>query len=122
MIRLKPKEIKELREKLLIEQDRLCGLCQEPLHPDEAVLDHSHQSGRIRKVLHRGCNVLEGVIANNAVRNKITPNRLLKICMNLLNYLTTAEIDILHPTHKTPEEKKERIKRRAKIKRQRKTK
>jgi len=118
MIRLKPKDIKALREQLLIQQDRLCGLCNEPLHPDEAVLDHNHKTGQIRKVLHRGCNVLEGVIANNSIRNKISKDRLLKICMNLITYINTAEIDLLHPNHRTAEEKKAK----AKLKRKRKPK
>jgi hypothetical protein len=112
--KLKTTEIKAFREQLLKEQNNQCGLCEEPLLPEEAVLDHSHKTGRVRRVLHRGCNVLEGVIANNAVRNKITKERLKVICENLPTYLETAEIDLLHPTHKTPEEKKLRAKRRKK--------
>jgi hypothetical protein len=114
MVRLKTTQVKEHRETLLQEQKGLCGLCGEPISPEEAVLDHNHKSGRVRKVLHRGCNVIEGVIANNAVRNRISTERLKAICENLIPYLLTSETDILHPTHRTAEEKKERIKKRAK--------
>lgn len=114
MVRLKTSEIKVYRETLLQKQNGLCGLCKEPLSPEEAVLDHNHKTGRIRQVLHRGCNCIEGVIANNSARNKITGSRLKAICENLIDYVTNSETDVLHPTHRTPEEKKERTKKRAK--------
>ena len=108
MRKLKQREIKEHREKILQEQNGLCGLCEEPLAPEEAVLDHSHATGRVRKALHRGCNVIEGVIANNSVRNRITRDRLAKICTNLIDYLNTAETDLLHPTYRVPGTRKKR--------------
>ena len=117
MKKLKTTEIKTYREVLLIEQDCLCGLCGEPLSKDEAVWDHNHQNGKCRKVLHRGCNALEGIIANNSKRNRINKDRLQKICMNLINYLDTAESDLLHPTHLTPEERLAKIRKRAAKKR-----
>lgn len=108
MRKLKTTEIKAYRETQLQKQNGLCGLCEEQVAPEEAVLDHDHKSGRVRQVLHRGCNVIEGVIANNVKRNKVTPDRLAKICDNLIEYLNTAETDLLHPTHKEPGTKRKR--------------
>lgn len=119
LTRLKYNQIKEHREKTLQAQEGLCGLCKEPLSPEEAVCDHSHATGRIRQVLHRGCNALLGKIENSMSINRITDSRLRAIAANLVTYIETSETDILHPTHKTPGEKKERSKKLAKLARAR---
>lgn len=105
-MKLKYSEVKQYREKMLKEQNNLCGLCGEHLDLEEAVLDHDHKTGLIRKVLHRGCNSLEGKIVNNMPRSRVDIRRLEGIARNLVNYLTTQHTDIRHPTHKTPEERK----------------
>ena len=115
-MRIKPKEIKALRASILAEQNGLCAICQEQIDPLEAVLDHCHKTGYIRAVLHRGCNAYIGHMENNMARNLITPNRLAKILANFIHYINTHRL-IIHPTHLTPEERKERAKRRAKLKR-----
>lgn len=116
MIKLKPKDIKATRERLLLEQGGLCALCHEQI-TDDAVLDHCHKTGQIRAVLHRGCNAYAGHLENNMARNKITPSRLQQILVNFQQYVVSTK-DILHPTHKTAEEKtalaKKRRKRRSK--------
>ena len=112
-MRAKPKDIKALREQFLLEQGGLCALCKEPIMPGEAVLDHHHASGYIRAVLHRGCNSFIGHIENNQKRNLITPNRLRQILANFERYAQTHK-PILHPTHRTDEEKLERARKRAK--------
>ena len=106
MRKLKAKEIAEYRNKLLVEQNGLCALCNMPIEPGKAVLDHCHKTGQVRAVLHRGCNALEGIITNNAARNLITSDRLKNICENLIEYQKTLQ-EVLHSTHRTPEEKKE---------------
>ena len=112
-MRIKPKDIKPLREQLLKEQNGLCAICGEHIHPTEAVLDHCHKTGYIRSVLHRGCNAYIGHMENNLARNKITPLRLQSILSNFLFYINSHK-PILHPTHRTPEEKVERAKKRRK--------
>lgn len=119
LIRLSVKQQTELREQLLKEQMGLCALCYEPIEPGKAVLDHCHRTGQIRSVLHRGCNSLEGIIQNNLARNLITPERLARILDNLIAYQTQLK-PILHSTHRTPEERKVRAKKRAKIRRSKK--
>ena len=115
-MRIKPKEIKALRASILAEQNGLCAICQEQIDPLEAVLDHDHKTGYIRAVLHRGCNAYIGHMENNMARNLITSNRLAKILANFINYINTHRL-IIHPTHLTTEERKERAKRRARLKR-----
>ena len=111
MKRLSPKEQTEYREQLLKQQLGLCALCREPIESGKAVLDHDHKTGRIRSVLHRGCNSMEGIIQNNLARNLISPERLQAILANLVHYQKQLK-PVLHSTHRTPEEKKERAKKR----------
>jgi hypothetical protein len=86
------------------------------LDPFEAVLDHCHDTGLIRAVLHRGCNMYIGALENNQKRNLITPNRLANILSNFELYVRTHK-PITHPTHLTPEERQARAKKRAKARR-----
>ena len=114
MTRLKTKDIATTRESLLLQQNNKCALCGKDI--DDAVLDHNHKTGVIRAVLHRGCNALEGIITNRAAMSGITdmPSYL----RGLADYLDLHQVDqtgLLHPTHKTAEEKKERAKKKAKI-------
>ena len=104
MTKAKPKDIKPLREQYLKEQLGLCALCREPVNEEDAVLDHCHKTGYLRSVLHRGCNCYIGSMENNLARNKITPSRLANILANFETYKHTVK-PILHPTHKTPEER-----------------
>lgn len=113
--KLKTKDIKPLREQILKEQHGLCAICRESIAIGEAVLDHCHKTGFIRAVLHRGCNAFIGHLENNQKRNHITPNRLNQILLNFIYYINSHRL-IVHPTHLTPEEKKDRAKKRRKRK------
>ena len=104
MIKLKTTQIKQYRETQLQHQDQKCALCGEDIDLD-AVLDHDHKTGLIRQVLHRGCNSLLGKIENSMPRSRVDIRRLEGIAHNLIAYLKTTHTEILHPTHKTPEEK-----------------
>ena len=104
-MKLKHSEIKAYREEQLSAQDQKCALCGEDIDAD-AVLDHDHKTGLIRRVLHRGCNSLLGKIENSMPRSRVDIRRLEGIAQNLVNYLITQHTEITHPTHKTPEEKK----------------
>jgi hypothetical protein len=116
MKRLKASEIAKTREEILKQQNNHCALCYQVIAEGEAVLDHCHKTGQIRGVLHRGCNALEGTITNALPRNLITPQRLANIMTNLVAYQKRLK-PVLHPTHKTPEEKKARANKRAKQRR-----
>ena len=63
-----PKDTKECRDRLLALQGHRDALTGLPLDSKDAVLDHDHQTQRIRSVLHRQINVMEGRIANSFTR------------------------------------------------------
>ncbi len=104
-MKLKQREIAEYRQQQLIKQNNCCALCGD-LITDDAVLDHNHRTGFIRQVLHRGCNSLLGKIENSMPRSRVDITRLKGIARNLIHYLTEQHTDTLHPTYKTPEERK----------------
>ena len=103
--KLKSREIADYRAKQLSLQHSKCALCGD-LIIDDAVLDHDHRTGLIRRVLHRGCNSMLGKIENNMPRSKMDINRLRIFAQRLIGYIEHTHTDILHPTYKTPEEKK----------------
>lgn len=105
MRKLKSSEIKDFREKTLNEQGNKCALSGIELSKERAVVDHSHKSGLIRAVIDRGVNSFLGKLENGMTINRISIGMLKTICENLISYLGN-ESEILHPSHKTPEEKK----------------
>ena len=110
---MKPKDIAHVRQALLTAQNNLCALCEQLIAEGQAVLDHCHKTGQIRGVLHRGCNAFEGTVVNSLPRNLITAQRLIVILRNLVDYQQQLK-PLLHPTYKTAEEKRARVKQRAK--------
>jgi hypothetical protein len=112
-MKLKTTEIKQYRETQLSHQNHKCALCGEAVGLD-AVLDHCHKTGLIRKVLHRGCNTMLGKIENNMPRSQMTRERLGVFARNLLAYISTQHTDVLHPTHLTKEERNEKLARKRK--------
>lgn len=108
-MKLKYTEIKTQRQQALIAQAHTCALCGDIIQGD-AVLDHDHKTGLIRKVLHRGCNALLGKVENNLKRNGMDMSRLARWSSKLVEYLTTHHTDLVHPTFLTPEERKMKAK------------
>ena len=99
--RLKPKEVPDLRKKLLAAQNGRCPLCGKMILPKDAVLDHDHDTGRCRQVLHRTCNGIEGRVLSWLRRNGqgVKPITMLR---NLLDYwMQDYEEQPFHPTHKS---------------------
>jgi hypothetical protein len=116
MTKLKASEIAAYREQLLQQPQGVCGLCGEVIEPGKAVLDHDHKSGHIRGVLHRGCNAMEGVIVNNMARNLMSWQRMQQLFERIGAYQQQLQPE-LHPTHRTPEERKVRARKRALVRR-----
>jgi len=113
-------EIAETRIKLLALQGYRCACCQQPCKTDEAVLDHCHTTGAVRGVLHRGCNALLGKVENNYRRYGVRePSAFLHGAAAYLQTHKTNVTGLIHPLHKTAEEK--RLARNAKARKARAT-
>lgn len=112
MKQLKYSEIKQLRSKLLADQDFKCLICgKDFIHSDlKPCLDHQHRkklggSGQIRGVLCSGCNKQLGKIENNAKRNQIDLSRLPEWLRECADYLEIPHLEIIHPTEKKKSKK-----------------
>ena len=71
------------------------------------MLDHDHATGAVRGALHRGCNALLGKVENNYKRYGV--KSVAAFGAGLGQYLgkhITNVTGLLHPTHKTEDEKR----------------
>lgn len=113
--------------KQLKAQNGLCAICQTPIDltiKGEGVVDHDHDTGEIRGVLHRSCNAAEGKIANAAGAwgaKSMKYRDIIAFLAKTLAYLQRPGTGFMYPMHKTPDEKKSATalraaKRRAEIK------
>ena len=101
----------------------MCPLCGKPIslqvmgNKSDYVVDHDHETGEIRVVLHRSCNAAEGKVSNAAARwgAKSTKYKdIIPWLHRMLDYLENNEgTGIIYPDHKTPEEREEARKQRA---------
>lgn len=97
-------------------QSGKCALCLLPCTEKDARLDHDHSTGAIRGVLHNGCNALLGKVENNAPRFGV--RNLAAFGAGLTRYLQshlTNVTGLLHPLHKTDDEKRELRNKRARV-------
>ena len=94
---MKHREIADLRAKLLFEQDYICPLCECEIEAKQATLDHCHDTGVIRMVLHRNCNGMEGRLNHWAKRSKADKKTFMK---NVLDYWDIEFDNPTHPRHK----------------------
>ena len=89
--------------RLLKEQGGLCPLCTRPIDPAERmslVLDHCHDTGRVRGALCRSCNAAEGKVANAAGRwgaKTMSYPEIIAWLENLLVYLKQPLRDVVYP-------------------------
>ena len=109
MQRLKSGEIADFRRRQQVSQGNTCALCGRVFtSEDRVVLDHNHKTGEVRGAIHNGCNVALGKLENAAVRYKVD---LRAFSAGVGAYLERGA-GVLHPTHRTPEEKKALAKKR----------
>lgn len=111
LTKLKSTQVATLRATLVIAQGGRCALCQgqfgtrPPLDP---VLDHDHKTGAVRGVLHRGCNSLLGKVENNAARYGV--RNISAWANGIAAYMLRHMVNTtgyIHPSHKTPDEKRD---------------
>jgi hypothetical protein len=117
MTKLKTRDIKPVRETMLAQQDGLCALCKQICDLESAVLDHCHKGGYVRAVLHNSCNSALGSVENAMVRRGVKDKR--AFADGIGSYLVTHGVDqtgLIHPSHRTPEEKKALVAKRRKSK------
>lgn len=119
-MRLKAKDIAPLRDTIRKVQENLCQICDIELTGDiKACLDHDHKTGHIRGVLCQNCNGIEGKINNlaNRGRRQMTKMEFLDEIMAYWSYFNVYPRTEIHPTHKTPDEKRIRRNKKAKERR-----
>jgi hypothetical protein len=105
--KLKVAEVAAVRVQLLVVQQHRCAICHQPVLAGEAVLDHCHTTGAVRDVLHRSCNALLGKVENNYRRYGV--KHLSAWAAGMPAYLQKHSVNrsgLLHPTHKSDEEKR----------------
>jgi hypothetical protein len=111
MDRLKTTELKTEREKQWKKQRGKCPLCNTLMTKDEATYDHCHESGHVRKVLHRSCNSAEGRILSWAGRRSRGDDPI-DFLKRLLRYWgTDFSANKIHPRHGKTVRRKRRKRR-----------
>lgn len=89
--KIKQSDVAWLRPSMLEHnQDKRCALCGHPCSPEEAALDHDHNTGRIRGVLHSSCNILLGKVENFVGRYGqalVREDRLMSALANMYGYM-----------------------------------
>lgn len=94
-------------------QNNLCPLCGQFIDlkiKGEGIIDHDHDTGEIRGVLHRSCNAAEGKISNAAARWGAKSSAYRDIIAYLeavVAYLKSEGTGLMYFAHKTPDEKRD---------------
>ena len=89
---------------LQVQQGGLCGLCLKPVDltiEREGVVDHDHDTGEIRAVLHRSCNSGEGKVANAAgswIAKSMKYPAIIAALRQLLAYYDRPGTGLIYPT------------------------
>jgi hypothetical protein len=105
-------QLRPLALRLYAEQGHVCALCGMAIDLTEKggmVVDHDHDTGRVRGALHRSCNSGEGRVANAAGRwgaKSMQYSAIIPWLERLLVYLRKEPTDFIYPTHQTEDEKR----------------
>lgn len=109
---------------LRTKQDGLCAVCKKPIslqvmgNKSDYVVDHCHESGMIRGVLHRSCNAALGKLDNAVGRwgaKSMKYEDIIPYLRNVLAYYDDCAANptnLIYPDHKTDEQKQELAKKR----------
>lgn len=105
-------QLRPITIKILNEQGGLCLVCKRPIdinNRGEAVLDHCHQTGLVRGVLHRSCNSSLGKMDNAIGRwaaKSMQYDAILPILENIVEYYKMPKHEILYHSHKSEDDKR----------------
>ncbi len=118
-MRIKISEIPAYRDKYIIDQKGKCWLCEIDLSKVTPCLDHDHETGFLRGVLCQNCNGIEGKIHNLARRAKRDKTKydFVNKVLSYWNHFSACQRKEIHPTHKTPDEKRLRRNKKARERR-----
>ena len=121
-MRIKVKDIPKLRAEISASQNGKCWLCNISLSGVVACLDHDHITGEVRGVLCGNCNGIEGKIFNltRRARRDMTSTEYLTKIQDYWHVFSSVPRGILHPTHKTQDEKRLQRNKKARLRRQKK--
>lgn len=123
MRRIKTTQVAGVRQEFADKQGGRCAVCLQPTPPASQVLDHDHTTGFLRAMLCRNCNGIEGKIKNLARRGQRMYDHtwFLKRLTAYWEEHDHAEPEhgLLHPTHKTADEKRIRANKLARERRAR---
>lgn len=112
---LKSNQVASVLDQLVKRQSNKCAICGKPFtRQDRPVLDHNHDTGFIRGALHNSCNGAEGRVKTKAYLGHKGVHAY-EYLIGLGKYLeahSKPQIQLIHPTHMTDEQK--RLKRNAK--------
>ena len=104
-------------------QDGLCAVCKKPIslqvmgNKSDYVVDHCHESGLIRGVLHRSCNAALGKLDNAVGRwgaKSMKYEDIIPYLRNVLEYYDDCAenpINLIYPDHKSDEQNQELAKK-----------
>lgn len=112
-VKLARTAMRSFAARMLQEQGGVCPLCKLPIDlkvKGEGVIDHDHDTGRIRGILHRSCNAAEGKISNAAARWGCKSGAYPAIIAYLeatAEYLRRDPSIYIYPMHKTADEKRD---------------
>jgi hypothetical protein len=104
-------------------QNNLCPLCGQFIDlkiKGEGVIDHDHDTGEIRGVLHRSCNAAEGKVTNAAGRwgaKSSSYAAIIPYLEAIVAYLKKPGAGMIYPMHKTADEKREATNAKARLRR-----
>lgn len=97
-------------------QGGLCGICSTPINftvqgrQSDYCVDHDHETGEIRGVLHRSCNAAEGKVANAAgcwgAKSMSFAARVAWL-KQLIQYLEKPGTGVMYPGHKSADEQEQ---------------
>lgn len=96
------------------EQGGKCSLCGENIdfttrgNQTNYAVDHDHDTGEIRGVLHRSCNAAEGKVANAAGRwgaKSMKYSAIIPWLERMLQYLRKEGTGFMYPGHLTEEQR-----------------
>lgn len=113
-------QLQNVKFSLLQRQGGKCAICGKHIdvsvggHKSDSVVDHCHETGEIRGVLHRSCNSAEGKVVNAAGRWGAKSTLYVDVIPyleRLVKYLKSSQENgtgMMYPDHLTPEQQKEK--------------